>query len=70
VGETEQFFSAAEKLKTAGVVPLAMGDGGLWATAELFENTLLGVLSQLLTIQSKAETRHSFCRGLWQLEVD
>jgi glucose/mannose transport system substrate-binding protein len=47
VGDTlsfEQFFSAAEKLKAAGLVPLAMGDAGLWATAELFENTLLGVL--------------------------
>ena len=47
VGDTlsfEQFFSAAEKLKAAGVVPLAMGDAGVWATAELFENTLLGVL--------------------------
>jgi glucose/mannose transport system substrate-binding protein len=47
VGETlsfEQFFSAAQKLKAAGVVPLAMGDAGLWATAGLFENTLLGVL--------------------------
>jgi glucose/mannose transport system substrate-binding protein len=31
-------------LKAAGVVPLAMGDAGLWTTAELFENTLLGVL--------------------------
>ena len=40
----EQFFSAAQKLKAAGLVPLAMGDAGLWATAELFENTLLGVL--------------------------
>jgi glucose/mannose transport system substrate-binding protein len=40
----EQFFSAAQKLKAAGVLPLAMGDAGLWATAELFENTLLGVL--------------------------
>src|SRR6202140_4927271 len=47
VGDTlsfEQFFSTAEKLKAAGLVPLAMGDRGLWATAELFENTLLGVL--------------------------
>jgi glucose/mannose transport system substrate-binding protein len=47
VGDTlsfEQFFSAARKLKAAGLVPLAMGDEGLWATAELFENTLLGVL--------------------------
>ena len=47
VGDTlsfEQFFSAAQRLKDAGLVPLAMGDAGLWATAELFENTLLGVL--------------------------
>ena len=47
VGDTlsfEQFFSAAQKLKAAGVVPLAMGDAGLWTTAQLFENTLLGVL--------------------------
>jgi len=47
VGDTfsfEQFFSAAQRLKAAGLVPLAMGDAGLWATAELFENTLLGVL--------------------------
>ena len=47
VGDTlsfEQFFSAAQKLKAVGLVPLAMGDSGLWATAELFENTLLGVL--------------------------
>jgi glucose/mannose transport system substrate-binding protein len=40
----EQFFSAAKKLKAAGLAPLAVGDAGLWATAELFENTLLGVL--------------------------
>jgi glucose/mannose transport system substrate-binding protein len=47
VGDTlsfEQFFSAAQKLQAAGLVPLAMGDAGPWATAELFENTLLGVL--------------------------
>src|SRR5499427_6434107 len=47
VGDTlsfEQFFSVAQKLKAAGLVPLAMGDAGVWATAELFENTLLGVL--------------------------
>src|SRR5215469_2335790 len=47
IGDTlsfEQFFSVAQELKAAGMVPLAMGDAGLWATAELFENTLLGVL--------------------------
>jgi hypothetical protein len=26
--------------------------------------------AQLLTIQGKAETRDSFCRGLWELDVD
>ena len=31
-------------MNASGLVPLAMGDAGLWATAELFENTLLGVL--------------------------
>ena len=47
IGDTlsfEQFFSAAQKLKAAGLAPLAMGDVDVWATAELFENTLLGVL--------------------------
>src|ERR1700686_4552383 len=40
----DEFFAAAEKLKAAGVTPLAVGDSGIWATAELFENTLLGTL--------------------------
>jgi glucose/mannose transport system substrate-binding protein len=47
VGETmsvDEFFEIAEKLKAAGVTPLCVGDSGIWATAELFENTLLGVL--------------------------
>jgi len=47
VGETmsvDEFFQIAEKLKAAGVTPLCVGDSGIWATAELFENTLLGVL--------------------------
>ena len=39
-----EFFSAAEKLKAAGVTPLAVGDSGIWATAQLFENTLLGTV--------------------------
>ena len=33
VGDTlsfEQFFSVAQRLKAAGLVPLAMGDAGLW----------------------------------------
>jgi glucose/mannose transport system substrate-binding protein len=40
----DQFLEAAQKLKAAGIPPLAVGDADLWATAELFENTLLGVL--------------------------
>jgi glucose/mannose transport system substrate-binding protein len=47
IGETlslDQFFAAAQTLKAAGLTPLAVGDAGVWATAELFENTLLGVL--------------------------
>jgi glucose/mannose transport system substrate-binding protein len=47
VGDTmsvDEFFAAAEKLKAAGVTPLCVGDSGIWATSELFENTLVGVL--------------------------
>jgi glucose/mannose transport system substrate-binding protein len=47
VGETmsvDEFFEIAEKLKANNVTPLCVGDSGIWATAELFENTLLGVL--------------------------
>src|ERR1700730_10573654 len=39
-----EFFAAAEKLKAAAVTSLAVGDSGIWATAELFENTLLGTV--------------------------
>jgi glucose/mannose transport system substrate-binding protein len=39
-----EFFAAAEKLKAAGVTPLAVGDAAIWATAQLFENTLLGTV--------------------------
>ena len=42
-----EFFAAAEKLKAAGVTPLAVGDSGSWATAQLFENTLLGTVGPL-----------------------
>jgi glucose/mannose transport system substrate-binding protein len=47
IGETlsvDEFLKDAETLKAAGVTPLCVGDSGIWATAELFENTLLGVL--------------------------
>jgi glucose/mannose transport system substrate-binding protein len=40
----DEFFKIADKLKAAGVTPLCVGDNGIWATAELFENTLLGVI--------------------------
>jgi len=40
----DQFFAACDKLKGAGVIPLGVGDSGIWASAQLFENTLLGVL--------------------------
>jgi glucose/mannose transport system substrate-binding protein len=47
IGETlsvDEFFAAAETLSAAGVTPLCVGDSGIWASAQLFENTLLGVL--------------------------
>jgi glucose/mannose transport system substrate-binding protein len=40
----DQFFAACDKLKEAGIAPIGVGDSGIWASAELFENTLLGVL--------------------------
>jgi glucose/mannose transport system substrate-binding protein len=40
----DEFFAAADKLKAAGVVPLAVGDSGIWTSAQLFESTLLGVV--------------------------
>jgi glucose/mannose transport system substrate-binding protein len=40
----DEFLADAAKLKGAGVTPLAVGDTGIWATAQLFENTLLGVV--------------------------
>jgi glucose/mannose transport system substrate-binding protein len=40
----DQFFAACEKLKTAGISALGVGDSGIWTSAELFENTLLGVV--------------------------
>src|SRR6266496_5432804 len=42
--ERGRVFRAADKLKAAGTTPLCVGDQGVWASAQLFENTLLGVL--------------------------
>jgi len=39
-----EFFAACDKLKAAGVPALGVGDSGIWASAHLFENTLLGVI--------------------------
>lgn len=39
-----EFFAACEKLKAAGLAALGVGDSGIWASAHLFENTLLGVI--------------------------
>jgi glucose/mannose transport system substrate-binding protein len=40
----DEFFAACDKLKKAGIQALGVGDSGIWASAELFENTLLGVV--------------------------
>jgi glucose/mannose transport system substrate-binding protein len=37
----EEFFAAADKLKAAGVTPLAVGDSGIWASGDILENTIL-----------------------------
>jgi len=47
VGDTmtlDEFFAACDKLKAAGISPLGVGDSGIWASAQLFENTLLGTV--------------------------
>jgi glucose/mannose transport system substrate-binding protein len=40
----DQFFTACDKLKSAGIPALGVGDSDIWASAQLFENTLLGVI--------------------------
>src|SRR5271165_1001764 len=40
----DQFFAICDKLKQAGIPALGVGDSGIWASAQLFENTLLGVV--------------------------
>ncbi len=40
----DQFFAACDKLKAVGIAALGLGDSGIWASAQLFENTLLGVI--------------------------
>jgi glucose/mannose transport system substrate-binding protein len=40
----DEFIQIADKVKAAGIDPLCVGDNGVWASAQLFENTLLGVI--------------------------
>ncbi len=40
----DEFFAAADKLKEAGVTPLALGDKEPWTATHLFETALLGTL--------------------------
>jgi glucose/mannose transport system substrate-binding protein len=40
----EGFKAVAEKLKAAGITPLALGDNGPWAATNLFETVLIGTL--------------------------
>jgi glucose/mannose transport system substrate-binding protein len=40
----DEFFAICGKLKQAGIPALGVGDSGIWASSQLFENTLLGVV--------------------------
>src|SRR5260370_22141602 len=40
----DEFFAACDKLKAAGISALGVGDTIIFASAQLFENTLLGVV--------------------------
>jgi outer membrane protein OmpA-like peptidoglycan-associated protein len=40
----EEFFAICDKLKSAGIPAIGVGDSGIWASSQLFENTLLGVV--------------------------
>jgi len=40
----DEFFAICDKLKAAGISALGVGDSGIWASSQLFENTLLGVV--------------------------
>ncbi len=44
VATFEGFMAAADKLKAAGITPLALGDNGPWAATHLFETVLIGTL--------------------------
>jgi glucose/mannose transport system substrate-binding protein len=40
----DEFFTACDKLKKAGISALGVGDLESWASAQVFENTLLGAI--------------------------
>jgi glucose/mannose transport system substrate-binding protein len=40
----DEFFAICDKLKSAGIPAIGVGDSGIWASSQLFENTLLGVV--------------------------
>jgi glucose/mannose transport system substrate-binding protein len=40
----DQFFAICDQLKAEGIPAIGVGDSGIWASAQLFENTLLGVV--------------------------
>jgi glucose/mannose transport system substrate-binding protein len=40
----DEFFAMCDKLKAAGISAIGVGDSGIWASSQLFENTLLGVV--------------------------
>jgi glucose/mannose transport system substrate-binding protein len=40
----DEFFAICDKLKAAGIQAIGVGDSGIWASSQLFENTLLGVI--------------------------
>jgi glucose/mannose transport system substrate-binding protein len=54
----DEFFTVAEKLKAAGVTPLALGDNGIWTATHLMESVLLGSLGP------------DKYRGLWTGKTD
>jgi glucose/mannose transport system substrate-binding protein len=40
----DEFFAICDKLKRASIPAIGVGDSGIWASSQLFENTLLGVV--------------------------
>jgi glucose/mannose transport system substrate-binding protein len=40
----EEFFTVADALQAKGIVPLSLGDSGIWTVSHLFESVLLGTM--------------------------